>query len=217
MIQSHIVASQVALVVKNLPANAGDVRHGFDPWVRKIPWRRWWKPTPVFLLKNPMEREVWWTTVHGVTKSQTWHCLSHLKGACKFFLKRLHHEYLGLWAIWSLSQQLISITVVRKQSQKMGNKWMWLCSNKTLLNKTGSPACPQAEVCWSLTDLWSVGRLWQREIRGSETTKPFQLWQRDSLLIYENMTLVFWSLSNLSPSTQRHIPTMTPGKSSCVA
>ena len=24
-------------------------RHGFDPWVRKIPWRREWLPTPVFL------------------------------------------------------------------------------------------------------------------------------------------------------------------------
>ena len=24
-------------------------RHGFDPWVRKIPWRRQWQPTPVFL------------------------------------------------------------------------------------------------------------------------------------------------------------------------
>ena len=24
-------------------------RHGFDPWVRKIPWRRTWQPTPVFL------------------------------------------------------------------------------------------------------------------------------------------------------------------------
>ena len=24
-------------------------RHGFDPWVRKIPWRREWQPTPVFL------------------------------------------------------------------------------------------------------------------------------------------------------------------------
>ena len=22
---------------------------GFDPWVRKIPWRRAWQPTPVFL------------------------------------------------------------------------------------------------------------------------------------------------------------------------
>ena len=24
-------------------------RHGFDPWVGKIPWRRAWQPTPVFL------------------------------------------------------------------------------------------------------------------------------------------------------------------------
>ena len=23
--------------------------HGFDPWVRKIPWRRAWQPTPAFL------------------------------------------------------------------------------------------------------------------------------------------------------------------------
>ena len=24
-------------------------RHRFSPWVRKIPWRRAWQPTPVFL------------------------------------------------------------------------------------------------------------------------------------------------------------------------
>jgi len=37
-------------LVKNPPANAGDVkRRGFNLWVRKIPWRRKWQPTPVFL------------------------------------------------------------------------------------------------------------------------------------------------------------------------
>jgi len=36
--------------VKNLPANAGDTRDSrFYPWVRKIPWRRKWHSTPVFL------------------------------------------------------------------------------------------------------------------------------------------------------------------------
>ena len=25
------------------------LRPGFDPWVRKIPWRRAWQPTPVHL------------------------------------------------------------------------------------------------------------------------------------------------------------------------
>ena len=34
-------------VVENLPANAGDSR--FDLWIAKIPWRRKWQPTPVFL------------------------------------------------------------------------------------------------------------------------------------------------------------------------
>ena len=37
-------------VVKNLSANCRrPKRHGFDPWVGKIPWRRAWQPTPVYL------------------------------------------------------------------------------------------------------------------------------------------------------------------------
>ena len=48
--ERYIWASQLALVVKNSPANAGDAgRREFNPWVRKIPWRRSWQPTPVFL------------------------------------------------------------------------------------------------------------------------------------------------------------------------
>ena len=41
----------MALVVKNLPAYQcmRSERCRFDPWVRKIPWRRKWQPTPVFL------------------------------------------------------------------------------------------------------------------------------------------------------------------------
>ena len=35
-------ASQVALMVKNMPAMRG-------AWVRNIPWRRAWQPTPIFL------------------------------------------------------------------------------------------------------------------------------------------------------------------------
>ena len=42
-------ASQVALVIKNPPASAGDGRHRFHPWGRKIPWRREWQPAPVSL------------------------------------------------------------------------------------------------------------------------------------------------------------------------
>ena len=37
-------------MVKNPPANEGDINRGrFNPYVGKIPWRRVWKPTPIFL------------------------------------------------------------------------------------------------------------------------------------------------------------------------
>ena len=45
-------------------------RLGFNPWVRKIPWRRKWQPTPVFLPGNNVDSGAWQATVHGVTKSQ---------------------------------------------------------------------------------------------------------------------------------------------------
>ena len=35
-------------------------RHRFDPWVRKIPRRRMWEHTPVFLPGESHDREAWW-------------------------------------------------------------------------------------------------------------------------------------------------------------
>ena len=43
-------------------------RHGFNPWVRKIPWRRKRYPTPVFLPGNSMDRGAWQSIVPGITK-----------------------------------------------------------------------------------------------------------------------------------------------------
>ena len=48
-VQACIWASQLALVVKNPPANEGGMRRRFDPWVKKIPSRRALQPTPVLL------------------------------------------------------------------------------------------------------------------------------------------------------------------------
>ena len=56
-------------VIKNPPANAGDSRHGFDPWVGKIRWSRKWQPTPVFLPGKAHEQRS--LAGYEVTKSQT--------------------------------------------------------------------------------------------------------------------------------------------------
>jgi len=47
---SYLESFLVALVVKNPPANAGDIiDKGSTPGSGKIPWRRKWQHTPVFL------------------------------------------------------------------------------------------------------------------------------------------------------------------------
>ena len=69
--KSLVRGTWVSQVVKNPPANAGDIR-GFAPWVRKIPWRKAQQLIPVFL---PGETQ--WTEEPGklqctrVAKSQT--------------------------------------------------------------------------------------------------------------------------------------------------
>jgi len=45
----------------------------FEPWVRKILWRRKRQPILVFLPeKNLMDRGAWWATVLRVAKSWAW-------------------------------------------------------------------------------------------------------------------------------------------------
>ena len=69
---SHLGASQVALVVKNLPANAEDLRGcGFNPWVQKILEEGLAAHTSILAWRIPMDRGAWWTTVHRVTKNLT--------------------------------------------------------------------------------------------------------------------------------------------------
>ena len=46
-------------------------RLGFNTWVGKIPWRRAWQLTPVFLPGESHERGAWQATAHRVQKSQT--------------------------------------------------------------------------------------------------------------------------------------------------
>ena len=64
-------ASQVVLVVKNLPANAGDTRDmGSIPGLGRYPGVGNGNPFQHSCLENSMERVPWQSTVHGTSKSQ---------------------------------------------------------------------------------------------------------------------------------------------------
>ena len=65
-------ACQVALVVKNPPANAGDIRDmgSIQGWGRSLGEGNG-NPLQYSCLVNSMDGGAWLTTVHGVAKSQT--------------------------------------------------------------------------------------------------------------------------------------------------
>ena len=96
-------AFQVVLVVKNLPTKPGDMkRHGFDPWVGSIYWRREWQPTPVFLPgESHGQRGMVGYIVHGFTKSQTQ-------------LKRLSTEgYFNCFPVWAVMNRAAKSCICR--------------------------------------------------------------------------------------------------------
>ena len=56
-------------MVKNSPANAGDA--GLIPGLERSPEGGSGKPLQYSCWDNPMDREAWQATDHGVAKSQT--------------------------------------------------------------------------------------------------------------------------------------------------
>ena len=65
-------ASQVALVVKNLPASAEDIRDsGSNSGFGRSPGGGHGNPLQYPCLENPMDGGAWWATVRGVAQSQT--------------------------------------------------------------------------------------------------------------------------------------------------
>ena len=84
--------SQMALVVKNLPANAGDVRDlGSIPALGRCPGVGNGNPFHYPCLENPMDKGAWLATVHGVLKSRT-----QLKGLGTHAQTR-GHTHPGSW------------------------------------------------------------------------------------------------------------------------
>ena len=63
-------ASQVVLVIKNPPVNAGDARDlGSIPGLGRSPRGGHGNPLQYSCLESPMGRGAWWAIVHRVTRS----------------------------------------------------------------------------------------------------------------------------------------------------
>ena len=118
------LASQVALVVKNLCTNAGDLRDaGSIPGWGRSSGGGHGNPLQYPCLENPMDREAWQAKVHGVTKSQT---------RPKWLSMALHfHELHSFTVLFGLQNQL-----VRMVRQELG-WWKW---GRWMMMYLGSPS-----------------------------------------------------------------------------
>ena len=94
-------------------------RPGFNPWVRKIPWRRNWQPTPVFLPGkfhgqrslagySPRGRkELTWLTHTNILNSLPYLKLLNTSFYFKFFSSRGLHNAVQTWSFYILSKNLL--------------------------------------------------------------------------------------------------------------
>ena len=106
---TYRLGSQVVLVVKNPPANAGDLRDMVSiPVLGRSPGTGHGNPLQYPCLENPLDTGAWWATVHGVTESGTTEVTQHAqiglqrdkKDAARLVRKLLlqyRRDVMGVW------------------------------------------------------------------------------------------------------------------------
>ena len=107
----------MVLVVKNLLANAGDIRDiGLIPGLGRSPGEGHDNPVQYFCLKNPMDRGAWRVVVHRVTKS--WTQLKWLSMHAHWVSTRYQLERASLMAQMVKNPPAVQETWVRSLGQE---------------------------------------------------------------------------------------------------
>ena len=84
--------------------------HRFDPWVREIPWRRKWHPTPVFLPgQSHVQRSLLGYSPWGCKKSDMTECLAHTHTHIQLLGKKKKERGFSILSLCiNISQNIIS-------------------------------------------------------------------------------------------------------------
>ena len=97
----HVRASQVVLLVMNLPVNTGDSGDvGSIPGSGRGPGEGNGSPPQCSCLENPVDRGAWWTTDHGVAESQITNLHSHTHTHFERKFWKPKHQSEKYWGIW---------------------------------------------------------------------------------------------------------------------
>ena len=70
----------------------------FDPWVKKIPWRREWQPLQYSCLENPIDRGAWWVG-DGPWSRKEWDTTERLTLLLLFLLREAASHFPGATAL----------------------------------------------------------------------------------------------------------------------
>ena len=142
-------------------------RHGVSLWVRKIPWRRKWQPTPVFLPgKSHGQRSLagyspcgpcGHTVRHYLVTKQQQHCIINLEVAKSIDVKCSHHKkgMVIMWGDWGVngsycSNNLIIYFKLFKKEHK------GLMVYKMSLGNINNFVCYVLSHVWLFVTLWTI-------------------------------------------------------------
>ena len=139
---------------------------GFAPWVGKIPWRRAWQPTPVFLPGESHGQRAWQAIVHMVAKSQTW-------------LKRLNTH-----ACMQMNLEDIMLSEIRQDTER--HILYYLTYTRNLKNPDSEPAIARAGV-WQK---WGDGQWYKLSVTGWISSGNLM----HSKVVIINNTVFSWNL-----------------------
>ena len=162
-------------------------KHRLDPWVTKFPWRRKWKPTPVFLPgKFHGQRSLGGAIVHGVAKSQRplsdWAAAAAAKSlqSCPTLCDPIDSSLPG-----SPIPGILQARILEWVAMSFSNVWKWKVKVKLLsrvrLLMTPWTAAHQAPPCmgFSRQEYWSGVSLpslqWLSTAQQLVVNKPFQV------------------------------------------